>query len=412
MQLSEKLKKILFIIGFTLLVGIMGVGLYFLWFAPPPSDVEYVNVNGTLIPWDQLPNINQGGVKPIVSNVNTTPNLPEVTPTASGGKTLVTQVGSADVQDIALGTNGQNIVYYNSADGKFYMIDAQGNVIALTDDVFKNVENVTWGTSKDKAVLEFPDGSNIFYDFNKDQQYTLPPEMEDFTFSPSDAEIGFKYITENEKDRWLGVASPDGSNAMGLEQLGANGDKVDVDWSPSGTVVATFYEFINGTQQEINLVGLKGENFKNFIAEGQDFRGAWSPDGSKLLYSVFNAENDYKPTLYITDASGEKIGQNHIALNLNTWSDKCAFNGKSTVYCAVPTSLDRGAGFSKESTYGTPDEIYKIDVNSGVKTLIAIPSNSQGINNYSIEQLSVSNDGSTLFFKDSQSKKLNKLLLK
>lgn len=409
MQISDRLKKILMIVGFVLLVILLCVGYYFLFFAPEPEpDDTLVNVNGEMIPFSQLPDVLNRNVV-IEENVNVEVSLPDIDTTANGDKTLVQQVGESDVSDITLTDTGGEILYYDPSDGKFYQIDEYGNLIALSDVVYENVDEVTWGNDKDKAILEFPDESNVYYNFEEDQQYTLPKEMEDFSFSPTDGEIGYKYMAMDEEDRWLGVAAPDGSGIRGLEQLGDNDANVDVDWSPSGQAVATFFDFIDGGRQQVGVVGTKGENFKSMTVHGMDFRSDWSPDGQRMLYSTFTEANDYKPTLWVVDAYGDDIGKNRQELGVSTWVDKCTFSGSSTAYCAVPTELPRGAGFADGVADETSDHIYKVDLTTGQSSLIAIPSNEYGENTFTIEQMLVTEDGDTLYFKDTNSQKLNKI---
>ncbi len=410
-NLSPLIRRMIVALGVVIIIGLLAVGYYFIFFAEKPEEEVVVNINGEMIPLDQLPDVLNINRERIEVNVNVEP-LPEISTVAQGDKTLVSQVGFADVNNISLDGSGQSIVYYDSETGKFYQIDEDGNVIELSDVEYANVDNVVWGNSKDQAILEFPDESNIYYDFSEEVQYTLPKEMEDFSFAPSDGQIGFKYMAIDEEDRWLGVAGVDGSASRGLEQLGENADKVNVDWSPSGQAVATFTDYIDGERQQVGLVGLKGENFKAMTVEGKGFESQWAPDGQRMIYSVFNSENDYKPTVWVVDAYGDDIGKNRQELGVNTWVDKCAFSGTSTAYCAVPEELPRGAGFSEGVADNTVDNIYKINLESGQKTLVAIPSDSQGINSYTIDELLVSDDGGILYFKDKNTQKLNKINLK
>src|SRR3989338_2115411 len=77
--------------------------------------------------------------------------------------------------------NANNMVsFYNQLDGRFYQTDADGGMKPLSDTVFYNVDSVVWAPQTNAAVLEYPDGSNIYYNFEFDEQVTLPKHWEDF----------------------------------------------------------------------------------------------------------------------------------------------------------------------------------------------------------------------------------------
>jgi len=411
LSLSSLQKKIIASVGLLVVAGFFGFLIYFLFFKPPAE--EYVNVNGNMIPVSVFPEINLNLNKGTGNaNANTNVGLPQISPVADGGNTLAETVSEDAAQDSTLSGDGKGEQYYNAADGIFYRIDENGNRVALTDKIFKGVTKTTWANDKNKAVLQFEDGSNLYYDFQKKQQYTLPKEMKEFTFSPGSDKIGYKYMATDVEDRWLGTINPDGSDPKGIERLGDNEDKVQMSWSPSGKAVATLNDYIDADRQKVIPIGLNGENYKQMTVEGRDFKYQWSPTGKQMLYSVFGAYSDYKPTLWIVDSEGDDIGKNRKPLEIDTWVDKCTFSDSSSVYCAVPQTLPTGVGYSRSLADETPDMIYQIDINTGKKKLIAIPTDSFGTLNYTIESLSVSKDGSTLFFTDKANKNIHKLKLK
>ena len=65
----------------------------------------------------------------------------------------------------ALASDGVNVIYYNRATGKFYKVFPDGRTVPVSEEVFYQVQNVSWSPDKNKAVLEYPDGANIVYDF-------------------------------------------------------------------------------------------------------------------------------------------------------------------------------------------------------------------------------------------------------
>jgi len=154
-------------------------------------------------------------------------------------------------------------------------------------------------------------------------------------------------------------------------------------------------------------LGQNHENFRSITVDGLDFRPSWAPDGERLLYSVAGSLSDYKPRLWIVDASGDNIGLNRRMLNVDTWSDKCTFAGTDMLYCAVPRDLPRGAGLQPAVADSTPDDIIGIDLTTGLQTQVAIPEG-----NHTVGSIMVTDDHSKLLFTDRGSGMLNELRLR
>ncbi|MFH1291804.1 MAG: hypothetical protein ABIH87_01225 [bacterium] len=286
--------------------------------------------------------------------------------------------------------------YHNASDGKFYSITDSGESKLLADKVFYNVSKVTWAETKDKAVIEYPDDSKIIYDFENNKQVSLPKHWEDFSFSPEGSEIVAKSLGISTENRWLITMNDDGTGLKTIEPMGNNADYVTVDWSPSRQVIAfsNTGEAIGADRTEILLVGLNKENFKALTIEGNGFESEWSPTGKKLLYSAYSARSEYKPELWISDAYGDSVNENRQMLNINTWPDKCSFGDDNTIYCAVPRSLPEGAGMSKAIANSIYDDLYKIDLSTGLKTPISLD------DNYTIQNISFDKKNNKLLFTD------------
>lgn len=283
----------------------------------------------------------------------------------------VTRVVSDYASFTSLDTAG-TFRYQNQSDGKFYGLGPDGTVQALSDQVFFNVQDVTWAKNANKAVLEYPDGSKIVYNFDTKTQATLPKHWEEFSFSPDSSQIAAKSLGLAPENRWLVTTNDDGTGTKLVEPLGDNANRVNVDWSPSRQTVALARTGApqGADRQEVLFVGLNGENFKSTVVEGLDFQPKWSPSGRQLLYSVDSARSDFKPELWVVDAYGDSIGSNRRLIKLNTWAEKCSFAGDDTLFCAVPQSLPQGAGMSPAIADSIPDDVYKIDLATGIQTLI------------------------------------------
>lgn len=403
--MSEKLKKILIVIGFLVIVAVIGYAIYYFFFKPAaPRPPRYYFGPTEEVP-GRLPEIINENINRRIEeeyaglpSIERVPEGAVISEKARGGYTKVYKKLEAGMFPNV--RKDGTLVYYDSAQGRFYRRNPDGTITLLSSQRFYSVSNITWSTDASKAVLEYPDGSNIVYDFDKNKQYTLPREMQDFDFSNNDQMIASEVIGEREESNWIVTSNPDGSNIQFIERIGDQENNVDINISPNSQVVALYRQNVSANNQEVLFIGRQGENFKSLTTNGLGFEGQWTPDGQNLLYNTFSAGNGFRPTLSIVSASGNNIGTNNINLGLQTWSDKCTTSSNSSfAYCAVPQDLPFGSGWYPELAQNSPDTFYKIDLNSGQVTLLAEPVGSQPY--YSASSVFLSSDEKTLYFQDS-----------
>ncbi|MDP3794181.1 MAG: hypothetical protein Q8R07_05555, partial [Candidatus Uhrbacteria bacterium] len=308
---------------------------------------------------------------------------------------------------ISIGPSG-GLRSFHPEDGKFYRTADNGQATPLSDKTFYDVDQVRWAKKSDQAILTYPDGSKILYDFTQNKQVTLPKHWEDFDFAPQDDRIVAKSIGNNESNRFLVIANPDGTGAKVIEELGDNQDKVHASWSPNNQIVA--YSFtgdpIGYDRQAIVLVGQHQENFKNLIVEGRGFVPNWAPSGNNILYSVYHSNNGYRPSLWLSGAVGDNINANRTNLDIQTWADKCAWKDESTLICAVPRFLAEGAGLQREIANSVPDDIYKIDLSTGQKVNLGAPDG-----NPTVGEIQTGPDVNAVYLKDQNNGKLIRFAL-
>ncbi len=390
-------KRILIALGFFLLCIGLGYLIYRFFFAAAPSENipgQETRASSTI---NNFPEAGLGGKKGSTSTTNTTlpssATNPNTLPSGQDKKPIV-QLLSDSILGVQSGKGGMR--YYNRQDGKFYRIDANGKQIPLDDKTFFDVQNVTWAKGKDESILEYPDGSNTYYNFETKKQVTLPKHWEEFSFAPDSDKIAAKSIGISSDNNWLISASPDGQNVKLVEPLGENADKVDINWSPNQQVIATSRtgEPLGADQQQVLLIGQNHENFRSLTVEGRGLVSEWSPQGGKLLYSVYSERSDFKPELWITNAAPGTAGTERKLLNVNTWANKCTFADDRYVYCGIPTSLDTGAGLVPAIADQTPDKIFKIDTQTGVKTELTTDGT------HVIANMFIGEDGKTVYFTD------------
>jgi len=428
--MSEKFKKILIIILFILVIIGIGVLLYFIFLkkpvvSPPIIPVEEEKVQPRLPStkelWETM-TIQERLQKGLPALEWPSEELEEITApiervvseideVANGRETWITPVSNQPVKGASLAADGINSVYYDPESGQFYSMDRFGNKELLTDQVFYNIDTINWSPKKNKAIIQYPDGFKVMYDFDKKKQYTLPKNWEDFSWDNAGSKIAFKSIGEYAENSWLAIASPDASQAKPIEHLGDNADKVTVSWSPNNQVVAfSSTGDPRGTwEQEMILIGQNQENFRSLIIDGRGFEPKWAPQGDKLVYSVYSADSSYQPSLYLVNSQGDEIGNDKKNLNLTTWAYKCAFNQiGTTLYCAVPKELPEGAGLVLELGEDARDDFYKIDVASGRVSFLA----EGAMGGYNVEEMYLSDDEAYLYFIDKKFQKLRYIKLK
>lgn len=394
-------KRLGFIILFVIATLVIGYALYRVFFTQTTPIINPPTTTSTPGTGQGFPESGAGGVR-----VTTTPGGATLPSASNNVPTTPTGAGRAPINEAvsvtrdkvtgAIADRSGNLQFYNNEDGRFYRLRENGQLELLSDQVFYNVEEVTWSSQADESIIEYPDGSNIYYNFDTKRQVSLPKHWEDFSFAADGNQIAAKSVGFSPDNRWLVSANPDGSEVKLIEPMGENADKVTVDWSPNSQIVALSRTgaALGADRQQILLIGQNGENFRALTVEGRDMRSQWSPDGKNILYSVYSAESDFKPTLWVDAAEGDAIGTNRKLLNLNTWADKCAFASTRIVYCGVPETLRSGAGFAPTLADATPDRLYRIDIQTGIKTEIPLPEERV------ISNIFASEDGQTLFYTD------------
>ncbi|HLC89698.1 MAG TPA: hypothetical protein VJG65_01935 [Patescibacteria group bacterium] len=417
-------KRILLLIGFIASVFAIGYLLYFVFLRPalPPTEpIVNGNVNlepgvlpsaGTNVNIPTAGNVNGALPGGVSGNVNLAPpELPSGSEApqaiAAGGLTQISSLTKNRVSQPILASDGIDSYYYDKTSGLFYRLTADGRATPLTNQTFFEVQGITWSPNKQMAVLEYPDGANIVYNFSTNKQITLPQHWQDFSFAPTGEKLVFKSLGSSAENRWLAIANLDGSNAKKIEALGDKDATVYPLWSPNNQIVAMFTDDAGFDRQNLYFLGANGENFKSTLIEGRGFQGQWSTKGDRLLYSVYSSDSGYRPALWIVDATGDQIGENRRNLKIETWADKCSFAENDTIYCAVPQNLEEGAGIFANDLDNSPTNIYKIDLKTGFRSLIARPEG-----NPNIDQLYTSQDGRYLYFTAKTDGRLYKINLK
>ncbi|MBI3572847.1 MAG: PD40 domain-containing protein [Candidatus Kerfeldbacteria bacterium] len=418
--MNPHLRQILLIAAFAVLIVAFGYIIYVVFFKPAVPVLLRNNRNEFV---NGLPALGNGNVNRLgpTGNTNALPIVNALIPAqsaskiANGGPTFSDTLVGDVTSGLAPSGDHTALQYYDQVTGQFFHLAPDGSSKTLLSDVvYKDVQQITWSPDGNKAILEFPDGSKILYDFGAKKQTTLPKELNNFSFSPSSDQLVSKFLdAANQENQWLVITKPDGSQSQTVEHLGANAGLVIPDWSPNSQVVATYQKAADGAHSEIVFLGANGENFPSLTINGRGFAPNWSPDGQRLLYSAYSSVTDDNPRLFITNGSPSGLGSNTYDLGLTTSADKCTFslNG-SAVYCAVPYYMNPGSGPQPELSAGIPDNMYKIDLNTGAATVIARPVDRNLNQRFSAANLQLTPREDALYFTDAITGTVQKIQLR
>lgn len=408
--MSDRLKRTLLIFAFVLFACGIGYLLYSVFFQRAPIPGEPVP-SGEIVTPGGLPLSDETGERGTETPGGESPTTPLPiggTPAGSGGSLPVSAVRTRLLnegisRDVSPTVSGQGARFYDPASGKFYTVDANGLITPLSDKTFSNVDTVAWGNATDKAILTFPDGSNVLYDFTAQKQTTLPKHWDDFAFSGNDTKIIAKSEADAPESRYLVIANPDGSGAQAIEPLGENSDKAFPAWTPNNEVVAyaTTGQAKGFDRQEIILIGKNHENYSALLVEGRGFEPLWSPSGQTVLYSVWTVANEYKPELWISGGAPGNVNQDRRKLSVLTWAHKCVWVNELEIICAVPEEMPSGAGLYPDQFQDTTDRIVRINIEENLIIDLGQPDGGPSVKNPVL-----SNNGSELIFSDAMTGKL------
>ncbi len=390
--MSERLKMLLGFVALAIATALLGFLVYWFLFRHPPVVIDPTS-DETLDTFEGLQTSDEAR-ETDASEVDTTePEFLDALDTPEEEVSAV-QLSSSTTVSATL-TAEDTVAYYDPSDGRFYTIDSNGNVVLLTSEQFLDAETVLFSDDAEMVAVEFPDGSNVLYDFDSEEQTTLPSHWEEFEFSPESEEVVSKNITVDPENTSLVVTSTDGSRTQVVASVGTNEEFVTLDWSPDGDVLGfsqTGRAQTGFGREQIFLIGADGEAVGAIVVEGLMFDSLWAPSSNVLLYSVADASQDFRPTLWSVDVSGSDIGSDRARYEVETWVEKCTFANETTVYCAVPREIDDNDGLDPELV-DSPDDVYRVDIKSGRSILVASPDL-----DYQMFNLSITDDEETLYF--------------
>jgi hypothetical protein len=417
--MTQRVQRIIWVTLFLVVVFLIATALYFVFFrpTPPPVIVSPEDQFGGGLPGQptgQLPEPEEvlpPGVLPPTGIVippsiaPTLPTGPTISTRATGGIVVPDVLVDSSARFTATSSSSNGVNFYDERTGLFNRLTPNGEIELLSNRVFRQVDNVTWAPTTDKAVLEFPDGTNIVYNFQTNESFTLPAQYKDFSFSPDSSRIAAKDLKLDHEDRWLVIVDDQGRNKQLIEHLGRNESRVQVKWNPNDSIIGTSAQSIDGNRAEVIFLTKNGQQLTKAVIQGRDLRYDYNDSGTKMVYSVYNAASNYQPTLWITSSTPGAIDTGRLNTGLQTFADKCTWSGDNDIFCAVPQNLPPLSGIL-ESNNNSNDSLYRIDARTGQATLIAEP-----LVPTQIDSLIVSSDTSTLFYVEEDTGAIHKINL-
>ncbi len=302
----------------------------------------------------------------------------------------------------------------------WYFILKPGEVVAPVSDVDftvpgqvkdgANLKAISGGPilslSENNGTISFHDFKGQLWQFNQDESKpalsnnapveNLAEIIWPKVFSPDDKKIVYQ------RNNGLFTSDPSGKNQKTLISdlklkdvvlKWPNTNNIALVSKPSGTVAGSLW-----------FLDVRNLNIGKIIGDFFGLEALFSPDGNSFVYSYVD-QNGKNPLLAIYDKKGSQRTLN----NISTLTDKCVWaKDLINIYCAVPKSWPDFAILPDDyykNAFSTSDDIWKINTETGKKTLIVG-------NIGDISNLTVSEDEIDLFFIAKENQFLYKLNIK
>lgn len=177
----------------------------------------------------------------------------------------------------------------------------------------------------------------------------LNPNISGVVLSKNQRKIAYLYFDKNAGEGQISVSNPDGSVFKNI--LPTRASQLKIDWVNDNRI-----SFYNPTGEDHSLFAFDIENkqLEKILESLVNLKIAWSPDGSKLIYSYQEAG---KPKLSLFNLETKTS----LAIDLPAKADQCVWSLSSIfVYCGN-------------------DKLYQLDVNKKEFGLVFQPSPAEPI---------------------------------
>ncbi|MBU1167095.1 hypothetical protein KKC60_01660 [Patescibacteria group bacterium] len=324
----------------------------------------------------------------------------------------IRKILSTEILKPTMSKDLQKILFFNKELEEFYQINPDGsNEESISSAGFNNVFDLSWGLSKDRAIIYFSGDQGIskrLIAFNlNDQSYNnLGDNVTDAALSPNGEKIVYLYTDQEKGVSNISTANFDGSKWKIVYPFDQN--EVSLSWPDA------FRFFVSGDATSYGSgslyeVDTEGGDFKTLVGDVYGLSYKVSPDGKKVIYTASSEPRAKELYLYVTDIEGKE----HKDLDIATMTEKCTFaQDNRTVYCAVPKKGNQDFVLPddyNDEKYITADSFYRIDTETGVKEKLADVDDFSSM--YDAVDPFISESGRTMYFKRRQDNMLYALIV-
>jgi len=324
----------------------------------------------------------------------------------------ITAISEEPVIGVTLDSDGRKIIFYDKRNGNVIEISFDGTVKKLIfENNLNNLMNVLWSPDKNFVISSF--GNDIkkkfyLYSYITRKSIELREDMDQIVWDNQGEKIIYKYFNEENGERSLNIADPNGRNWEQLVPLSDKFKKIDFAHVPQ-TLFVSFWNYPNYLEEtSLNRISLLEGNKEEVLKGRFGANYSWSPNGRKILISsVDNEGNNLR--LEVGDIDNAEYKD----LGMPTLVDKCVWSDDGeNIFCAMPSNIPNDSRMPndyQDNKLFTKDTFWKISIASGKKERIVELEELRG--EYDAYNLLLSPKEDILFFINKYDDKLYRIIL-
>lgn len=381
MSLSRTKLMIRIVIGMLILGGI-GIFMYLNLkpSAPALAPTGQPGVSGGAVP-------GLGGAPMGVSTPRTAPpqnTAPESFPVAAAPGQVLTRLTDFSVIAPSLNKSGDKILFYKKDGGDLYAADFDGkNQTKISNITIVGLMDAVWSPARDRAAVSYLDGATIksFLHIGTSSVAVLPTDITSIAWSPDGKSLAYTLSNAGVLD--LVVSDAGGKNQKTIFKtpvrdariVWPSADRIVFATPPSGFAEGYLFAYARSTGA-----------FEKIFGAVYGLQTLWSPYDTRAVISYTPRGGDRILAKTINPFDPERKDARD--LPSPTLADKCAWAGKTELWCAVPRDWTGSAPLPDHyltGEFNSADRILKIDLTKNtaeelfnenlfdVSSLIAVP---------------------------------------
>jgi len=261
------------------------------------------------------------------------------------------------VVSAALGKESDSVKYYERETGKAFSVNLHTLKTGILSDVrLPGFIRSYWLPYSDKVVSEFQDPAGISYrsfDYTTKETTTIGSDITALAVSPDGRQVA--YIKPTKEASALFISDSDGANPRSV--MTTRAQEARLDW-PVKSALAMASRRPDRAGTDLSVVGLDG-TLTMLMSNRENLEFAWSPDGTRLLYSYFTPEQGV--SLWYHEIASDV----DVPLGIATSAAKCAWHHAAFIItCGVPAKSSLGRDVPAERS-ATVDDIVTLNIDTG-----------------------------------------------